>query len=369
MAKRTFNIEDNPEPHHPKKNGETLSTSASRKILAGIAAGIALTVAVIFFATRGTDPKDAEKKGGEDNTGLKKEKERKQWDPAEFFRTFPDEIPGAMSVKKFPADNPRFCLVHIRNEHPIWHLVERHEKNMLDLIKSDEGKREVAALVAQMRAVAREGDARSEVVERDTGIILAHLIEKMGIDEVALEGVTDELAPSYNEIPDTFAKSKTVEHDLQWQMRNHLHGSPKHLAAKEALEAILRDKEKIVATMHKELMSVTPFVLNRQLRVVPGDDRKTIDLAMRAATTIGMDPKEVKKLHDIRQEMLVIRMILEKRPVLVTRFGGAHRWKETIETWQRHSPEIGMALIEVTPKSYSVEKEEKKDMKRNPDKR
>ena len=116
----------------------------------------------------------------------------------------------------------------------------------------------------------------------------------------------------------------------------------------------------MIASMHKELGVVAPFALKRQLQVVAGDDRKTLDLAMRAVTTIGLDPKDKRKVtHDARQEMLFIRMVTEKIPVLVVRFGGGHSWKETIDDWKLHNPNVRIALIEVTPNSYTADASEK----------
>ncbi len=359
-------------PNQPEKNSESSLTLRSRRILLGMTAAVALTLVALFFAMRGTDKKDVEKKGDGDDTELVKEKERKKWDPVEFFRTFPDQLEGASDVKKFPVANPKLVIAHIRDEHPVWSLVERHEKQMLELVKTPEGRKELEDLFAKMRTEALAADKQSQAVDRDTKAILRHLIETVGIDEVALEGVTEEGAPTYNAVPDMLTKGQGVERRLKKQLSALRFGSPEHNKVKESLDTIVRDRKKTVETMHKELRGAAPFVMTRELRVVPGDDRNTLDLAMRAATALDIDPKEVKKItHGARQEMLIINAIKSGRTAVVVRFGGEHKWGETIEEYKIHSPNIPIALIEVTPKSYKgdEEKKEKWEKKGNPDKK
>lgn len=87
-----------------------LGKIAAGAVVAGLIGGKLAQNKEVPLPEKTTDPKQSAEKVAPTETMAEQE-----------FRAFPETIPGAIEVKKYPTPHAKFCLVHVLQFHPVAH--------------------------------------------------------------------------------------------------------------------------------------------------------------------------------------------------------------------------------------------------------
>lgn len=210
------------------------------------------------------------------------------------FDSFPTEIEGAKSVKKYETEGAKYCLVHVRQSHGGFY--------------SQASESEVTA------------------VQNDVYNILSHLVESKGLKEVYLEGIdskSDDLI--------TLANIKKIYNNIldakkQTEMKNKLDNAVLKLFCEGRLNIKPAEKHEIYTAMNKAFSSKADF--NKPYS--------------HPDTTL---------MWDNREDALLDILTKDDTRVAVTIYGGSHYWLDNVQRWNMLHPEKKFSLIEVTPEN------------------
>ncbi|MBI4451624.1 hypothetical protein HY642_06640 [Candidatus Woesearchaeota archaeon] len=259
---------------------------------------------------------------------------------------FPGHIYGASGVAKYAAPNASHCLVHIKQVHD-------HD----DMTESDR------LLI--------------EACQQEVYSILSFLIEKHGLREVRLEGVT--------------ARTELLENLLgSWEHQRNITGLTAVQLVEREMNALMTPEDPVVRDAFLYAAGADPsFLASRRvqleeelkfarsadetllperrtlvnavyrlnaegrLRIRQGDDDELSTLA-EAAVDAGGD---YRAHHEPREDALLRIIAASKEALSVTVFGGEHDWKPNINQWNS-GHEGRFSLIEVTPETTALYLEE-----------
>ncbi len=232
----------------------------------------------------------------------------------ERFESFPKEIPGAKRVDKYETPGAKYCLVHVRNIHP--------------LVSG-------SFLTQDQRAIASLYDklfSRKQVQE-EIYQILSYLVDNYALREVYQEGITPDKETSINEF---FIKGSSWGHYLLSDPTEDM-GSVGRMTAEKRIWIKPAEKKRLTAL---ELLGTfgLPSLQSGRLR-------------------LKIDGSRFKKVLDEREGAL-LSMVSDGQNILpVTVYGAAHDWKNNIEEWNKKHSDKKASLIVVTPKSVDDDAE------------
>jgi hypothetical protein len=215
---------------------------------------------------------------------------------------FPDRLLGAEKIVKYPFNDAKHCLVHIKQIH-----LNEHENN-IDKINDP--------------SVAKN--------QRNIYNILNSLISIKKLNEVYSEGLTAD----YKKGIENCKKEQKLE--------NFLIDSDAQLAL------YISGKLELLVAENPEDFNGAAYILSEGLKVVKkGDKQKAIVLN-----------KELKRYQEKRENYVLELMDKQKDPLNVCVYGAAHDWKDNISEWNSKHPNDKFSLIEVYP--YGLSEEVKK---------
>ena len=212
---------------------------------------------------------------------------------------FPDRLPGAGKIVKYPFNDAKHCLVHIKQIH-----LNEHENN-IDKIKDP--------------SVARN--------QRNIYTILKSLISIKRLNEVYSEGLTVD----YKKGIENCKKGPGIE--------NFLIDSDAQLALYAS------GKLELLVAENPEDFNGAAYILSEGLKAVKkGDKQKAIVLN-----------EELNRYQEKRENYVLELMDKQKNPLNVCVYGAAHDWKNNISEWNSKHPNDKFSLIEVYPTGLSEE--------------
>lgn len=203
------------------------------------------------------------------------------------FDSFPTEIPGAKSVKKYETEGAKYCLVHIKQFHVN------------------------PGIQTEARIMAMKAQA-------DIYTIVSQLSKNQGLKTVYVEGETPYSVAKFKELKDNYelvkqrmgaGKINTLIGERAW-MRLYLNN--------------------IAEPMGGETLAGN----ERALEIVKDHTKFS-------------DEELGKSVFDDREDAL-LKIIGENQPgVFYTIFGSGHRWKDNIDRWNKTHQDKKFSLIEV----------------------
>jgi hypothetical protein len=211
------------------------------------------------------------------------------------LRDFPEQMPGASRLEKYPNRGARYCLVHIRQAHTTGNDTEEQ--------------------LAQIREV-----------QEDVYSILSFLCDKKGLREVYVEseagGVS--LTQAMEDLESTNAELRKLLGEDSRQVDKDMAGKRILRGGAYKLRSEGKLKIKAAETLEGNMM---PLFLG------------------------GKETKEGVKAITGKREDILLQLIDKDAPALaVTVYGGGHSWADNIEEWNSVKPEAKFSPIEITPK-------------------
>lgn len=272
----------------------------------------------------------------------------------EFCRRFPKHIPGASEIKNFFTPGAKHCLVHIRQQHGVDHIIEAFEKEFLtpEFVEklSPEGKARLAVIRAETKVEIAKAAILAAEVDRDIRLIVTHLVEENGVDEIYCEGMSPGVETAFATLPNAIETGNDYEQRLKKILQQLPPDSPRYKETQQTLRDIIASKEKTLASVRDELGELSDLFLVKKIRVKSAEDAEVLQLAMQAIVR-GADPETQRTLtKDLREEKLLQKAA--NNTITTVRFGGGHKLQKRIEHWNEKHPQESFNLIEITPASY-----------------
>jgi len=310
----------------PKNEPEKVEKSWTRRgFVAAVAA--ALTGATCWGVRNVLD-------NGEDVDSRKQRAEATK----KFFDSFPDKLPGAAQIKKYPVEGALCCFIDLEHRH-------RSSSSVLAALTKHMSPEKRAKFIEEQ--LARQ--AREEVqVERDIGLILQPLIDEHGITEFYLEGNTSTDEQVFHAIPESLANFRRSIQMMQLALRNAPPEQRDELS--KQIKDLQSRESKTLNAVKKELGGAAPFFLNGKLKIRgPENDEclaRAIEIAGKATPVDSPEWIEANK----KREAAIFDDI-QKGDVRYALFrcGKDHNFWDTIQNRNAEYPEYPFCLIEVTP--------------------
>ncbi len=206
------------------------------------------------------------------------------------FDSFPTEIQGAKSVKKYETEGAKYCLVHVKQIH----------------------------VTPQMSIEPRLMVMK---VQSEVYSIISELDKKYGLNSVYIEGETQD---SINRWNNTF----------------------------KANYATIKEQDIVVNTMIGE-RAWMKLAVDGIVEVKPAEKEHTKQRAIEVLKDhTKFSDIDLKKIALDDREDAVLEIISSNRPGLAcVIYGRDHRWKDNVDRWNKKYTDKKYGLIEIMPNS------------------
>lgn len=277
----------------------------------------------------------------------------------EEFISFPEEIPGADKVEKFPIDGAKKCLVHIRQEHHI----DYNPHDSIDKIFEEHKptKRELERINSHQKCIYE---------------ILDFLRKNRFTDSVYLEGIDAETLDALGKIhmvPKNEELMREFE-DLEQKLRQRIIWNVPEGYAPEKLIQEYQQKLEEVKKSLKEHNEKYKYYYGGALRLVLEGKIKPrfedLSISDKAYKEYERTRKMGFMMMDAREDFILKSIAENREKIAVVPFGGAHAfggkescgvhynlggrksYKDNIAEWNKKNPDKKFCLVEIIPKGY-----------------
>ncbi len=282
-----------------------------------------------------------------------------------MIKSFPEEIPGASRVVKYPVKGAKTCVVHIRQEH----LVGFNPNSYVDGAHG-------------FHINSQEELERVNYYQEQIYKILKYLKDKEITSSVYIEGMTPEiwdrinregllekiLYPINEELEDKLCDfEQKLSQEIIWDV-------PKGSSADEVRKGYLNRKNQLEKE-YEAFREKYKFAGGGALRLVYGgelsiagfEDANVLDSAYRELDEtgrvgkIGLDGREDSLLESIGKSGEEFAFVVlggqhafggKKSCGLDYSLKGRMSYKDNLYEWNRNNPDNNLALIEITPERY-----------------
>ena len=273
-----------------------------------------------------------------------------------LLKEFPSEIPGAYEVKKQAVVGAKYCLVHIKQMHDA--------KNMTPEMKQDINR-----------------------VQDDIYKILSYLIDNCGLSEVYDEGLTlgfEALVEGMSNLERIGEKTHTKHEDLirekiesleiesnrtvnyefktpeEFNAYKHdLREQIKKLKEIDLPKAVEYDGQQALEKVNKKLnkSAVGRLIDEERITVKSSETMIANALASEVVEEKRMGKNVSDELYqqaifDLREQIVLKIIDINKDSLAVVVYGGAHRFGNDINGWNKENPDKKFSLIEIWPAAY-----------------
>ncbi len=257
-----------------------------------------------------------------------------------FFESFPDQIPGAASIEKFPTEGASHCLVHIQIVHgePWFQIFEHYG--------ADENSR-----------ITKESIMRSienvQPIRRDTKKILEYLFRDQGIKSIYLEGYREKDPSSKEGIVKNFNLSMSELKRIQQLMNSPISKDEKEKLNKTSLP-YYRYSTWALGNYGGALELIIDGKLKSKFGEIRRDDSlfdfsKNLEEKDKIRKGKGIDSPLLLK---IREDELLELVSKSEDAIALTWYGGGHDFKDSIKEWNKSNPLDKFSFIRIKPDSY-----------------
>lgn len=301
---------------------------------------------------------------------FQKEKNEPKSEAQEFFDTFPESIPGASSVKKFPAKkdgkeiNAARCAIFIEHNHSLDKLVKEMRKNKfpfsLEKNLTSEQQKQLDDFDAIWNPLVEDARVLEKKVNKDIAATVQFLVEEAGVDTMYLEAVRAEEEEAITMLLGLYDKCTQKLKDLDLELSQTPSDSVDRAAVEADIEKFKAWKVELVDTIRLGADQFTDYFVAKKLKIKAGDSREALAESTKyyASGSLDLDPEIKKRLNENREKFLLQRMTSDSKKIVAARYGGHHSLANNI---QEHNDKEGsepVCLIEIRPQSYTPSEKE-----------
>ena len=273
----------------------------------------------------------------------------------EYLSSFPEMLEDAEKIQKFPVKDAKFCLVHIRQLHPVGNLkiakeMELDESDMYEKVRSIQTS--IYGILGSIEQHFLNYPLYVEGVPRGQEEYWMDAVNNRKTNQKNFRIAQRHTVELSEKISDTIAllrrqggttrENKAFLDDLQQQIG--------------ALRTELEKQKKISKQIWEKETAADVNLLSSRIRVEYGkaELRGAEDLDAFLAAGENYDSGEINPevVYEIREEKLLEIVQKDNAPFAVTMYGGGHDWRDTITKWNSNNPDNKFALIVVTPEGY-----------------
>ena len=246
---------------------------------------------------------------------------------SEFFKGFPEEIPGAASIKKYPVGDAKYCFVHIRSAH---YVQPEYIEEIINGLPPGENR----PIVIDVYSVINE-------VQKNAYLIINHLIDRYGSNEIYTEGVSHKTNVSkrklqkYLDYLEGEMSSLGIDTNDEENWR-YILGAPYLLHFENKVELLSTEYRGLMEELTLQDRWIDFLLLNIQNRKTEESD---------------------KEFHNNRENHVLDLIHSDGSSYTIVWFGGGHNWLDNIGKWNYVNPgheEDRFSLIVITPEGFEI---------------
>jgi len=273
----------------------------------------------------------------------------------DYFKSFPNELPGAEKIEKISVEKAQHCFVHIRQFHPVGELKTREE------MEDDESDlhtkvrtihTSIHAVLGKIEQLYPRLPFYLEGLPRGMESDFINTARKENINKKQLRAAqrkAEELNSRIQETVEMLKKEgKTTPENRKFlnELQDQIGTLRSQLQTETGIAKELQGKERDADTL---LLSSRDFIKREKIELRGAEDRDTF---LAAVDSYESGDKNKKITHEMREDKLLEIIRNDKAIFAVTMYGGSHDWRDTIDRWNRSHPNEQFSLIVITPKNY-----------------
>ena len=274
---------------------------------------------------------------------------------------FPNEIPGAKSIRKYPTPGAKHCLVHVRQRHLLPGML-KEDINRIKVVQDD-----IYSIIShlienkELKQVYTEGIGKWSELQLD---ILSDKGKEALFEKLGLAYETFETFIEHGEKYTSKENSEEIKKYLEKSHRRVIEDLKQRIEIQATARLAAEGK---IKQIHAEKFSSYRVKADRELFLKSGskpDEAIWGLLRVQANWLYGV--------YETREDSLLKIISETQDPISVAVYGGAHAWggresfsnyfydlrqgtKDNIAKWNKEHPDKKFSLIEIVPKNYSSE--------------
>src|SRR3989344_67179 len=301
-----------------------------------------------------------------------------------FLDSFPEQIPGAKKIEKYPVKGAKYCLVHIRQIHDLYFDAQIETGYFL----SDADKERTADIQKNIEKIllALSPNAQSSLNIYAEGYWPRRIQESKElresrktycedwIEKVSTDTSGEFIASSEDEsfaIAQLVFKRQTLRDELE-SLRNR-RDSILEKVTQDAIDYAatydlrIEEKQQEIARVQDELKP-----LKNRIGYLWGADTKMFFEGKACLLPVmtdrfheermkGRSTRDNLMISDDRENELLRIIANTNAPIAYTIYGGGHEWtdpggrlggEDNVQQWNKKNPDRKFSLIEITPEGY-----------------
>ncbi len=278
----------------------------------------------------------------------------------EYLSNFPEVLRDAEKIQKFPVKDAKFCLVHIRQLHPVGELktakeMELDESDMYRKVRSIQTS--IHGILGSIEQHFSNYPLYVEGIPRGQEEYWIDAVKNRKTNQKKYRTSQSRTGELVEKISDTIAllrrqgettrENKAFLDDLQHQIG--------------ALRTELEKQKQIVQEMWEKETTADVNLLSSRIHVEYGKAElrgaEDLDAFLAAGENYDSGERNPELIYEMREQKLLEIIQNDNAPFAVTMYGAGHDWRDTIRKWNSNNPDKKFSLIVVTPEGYKKTQE------------